>query len=236
LRVYDLEIFFMVNPLAKQIRVKKIGVLIRDARQAAGLSVSECAEAIGVSEAIFQSYEMGSEAPSLPELEMLAYSLDIPIEHFWGQISLSEDRGGRDQVPDVQRLTMLRHRIIGAMLRKARMEAGLSQQELSEKTGIADKLITSYELGEQAVPLPELEVLSNALEIPLKDFQDKKGPVGRWATRQELVNDFGQLPADLQRFVCLPVNRPYLELAQRLSEMSVDKLRAVAEGLLEITL
>jgi hypothetical protein len=44
------------------------------------------------------------------------------------------------------------------------------------------------------------------------------------------------MPVDLQTFVSKPINRPYLELAQRLSEMSVDKLRSVAEGLLEITL
>jgi hypothetical protein len=32
-----------------------------------------------------------------------------------------------------------------------------------------------------------------------------------------------------------PVNRPYLELAMKLSSMSRDKLRAVAEDLLDIT-
>jgi len=40
----------------------------------------------------------------------------------------------------------------------------------------------------------------------------------------------------LLAFVLKPINLPYLELAKRLSEMSVDKLRDVAEGLLEITL
>jgi hypothetical protein len=44
------------------------------------------------------------------------------------------------------------------------------------------------------------------------------------------------MPSELQSFVVKPINQPYLELAQRLSEMSVEKLRAVAEGLLEITL
>ena len=37
--------------------------------------------------------------------------------------------------------------------------------------------------------------------------------------------------------ICLkPVNLPYLEIAQRLSGLSVEKLRAMAEGLLDITL
>ena len=226
----------MVNPLAREIRAKKIGVLIRNARQAAGMSVSECAEAIGVSDDTFHAYELGSEAPSLPVLEVLAYCLELPIEHFWGQVSLSDIRSDKDEIPDVRRLTTLRHRIIGAMLRKARTDAGLSQQELADKAGVTSQLLSSYELGEQAIPLPELEVLSGALDVPLKDFQDEKSPVGKWAIQQQMIKDFGHLPTDLQKFVCLPVNRPFLELAQRLSEMSVEKLRAVAEGLLEITL
>jgi hypothetical protein len=44
-----------------------------------------------------------------------------------------------------------------------------------------------------------------------------------------------ELPEDVREFICKPVNLPYLKLAMRLSELSVEKLRAVAEGLLEIT-
>ena len=50
------------------------------------------------------------------------------------------------------------------------------------------------------------------------------------------VEQFLDLPEELQAFVCLPVNRPYLELALKLSDMSKDKLRSVAEDLLDITL
>jgi hypothetical protein len=46
---------------------------------------------------------------------------------------------------------------------------------------------------------------------------------------------FLELPPEIQQFVCKPVNRPYLELAMRLSELNAEKLRAVAEVLLEIT-
>jgi hypothetical protein len=44
------------------------------------------------------------------------------------------------------------------------------------------------------------------------------------------------LPPELQAFVSQAVNRPYLELAVKLSSMSSEKLRSVAEGLLDITL
>jgi hypothetical protein len=49
------------------------------------------------------------------------------------------------------------------------------------------------------------------------------------------MQKFLDLPPEVQQFVAKPVNRPYLELAMRLSDLSAEKLRAVAEVLLEIT-
>ena len=91
-------------------------------------------------------------------------------------------------------------------------------------------------MGQQPVPVPELEILAEALNRSVREFQDKDGPVGRWMSQQQAIQAFLALSPELQQFVTKPINGPYLELAQRLSEMSVDRLRAVAEGLLEITL
>ena len=64
---------------------------------------------------------------------------------------------------------------------------------------------------------------------------DRRGPIGQWMTSEETVKDFLEMPAELRQFVATPVNRPYLELAMKLSSMSRDKLRSVAEDLLDIT-
>ena len=53
---------------------------------------------------------------------------------------------------------------------------------------------------------------------------------------EEAVQQFLEMPTELREFVAMPVNRPYLELAMKLSNMSRDKLRSVAEDLLDITL
>jgi hypothetical protein len=54
-------------------------------------------------------------------------------------------------------------------------------------------------------------------------------------SEQKAIRDFLKLPPDLRGFASQPVNIPYLELARKLSGMSKDKLRSVAEGLLDIT-
>jgi transcriptional regulator with XRE-family HTH domain len=224
-----------ISSLARSIRAKKLGALIRDARMVAGESAETCANWIGVSLADFDAYENGELSPSLPELELLAYALDVPLSHFWEDIALSQGDGAKGTF-DTGQFAQLRRRIIGAKLRQARLERRLSLEELSASEKIDIQTLSAYELGEQAIPLPVLETLAGELSLSMRELQDQHGPVGTWINQRRAIQEFLSLPAELQSFVGKPVNLPYLELAQRLSEMSVEKLRAVAEGLLEITL
>ena len=79
----------MVNPSSFQIRAKKLGVLIQNARVEIGKSADDCANAIGVSTAEYQTYEQGKKMISLPELEALAYYIDVPVDHFLGREMIS---------------------------------------------------------------------------------------------------------------------------------------------------
>jgi hypothetical protein len=97
-------------------------------------------------------------------------------------------------------------------------------------------VLEAYELGEQPVPVPDLDAIAFALRSTVKDFQDQHGPVGAWLAQQNALKGFEGLSPEMQAFISKPINRPYLELAQRLSDLSVEKLRSVAEVLLEITL
>jgi transcriptional regulator with XRE-family HTH domain len=222
------------NPLAMKIRAKKLGLLIRDARQFSGKSVEDCAQAIGVTAEVFVDYESGERSPSLPEIEALAYYQNVPLDHFWGDKTLSPTLGPKNQV-NLAQVVGLRQRVIGLMIRKARLESGFSLESVAEKAALSTERLEAYELGEAPVPLPDLEVLCGILNRPVQDFFDQHGIVGVWANEQRSVQSFLALSPEMQAFISKPVNLPYLELAQRLSEMSVEKLRSVAEGLLEIT-
>lgn len=216
------------------IRNKKLGLLIFDARKAMRRSVEECAQATGVTPQQFQEFERGVRAPSLPQIELLALYLNVPLEQFWGKRSLSET-AEPEALQEKDRLVLLRNRVIGTNLRLARNNANYSYYEIFEKTGISEDQMKRYETGELPIPLSELELLANVLEIPIEQFYDKHGPIGKWRNQQGTYLKFLDLPPEVQQFVCKPVNRPYLELAMRLSDLSAEKLRAVAEVLLEIT-
>ena len=133
------------------------------------------------------------------------------------------------------RLTDLRHRMIGALLRQERMNASLSMKTVADQTGISTGRLKRYEMGERPIPLPELEVILKVLGGRVETFFDQGGPIGQWMSQQKAIQQFLELPLELQTFVCQPINKPYLELARKLSDMSTDKLRSVAEDLLDIT-
>jgi len=224
----------MSLPAQVAIRTKKLGVLIRDARLAAHKSIPECARILGVTSGILRAWEGGRKAPSLPELEVLAYSLRLPLGHFLGQEAVSDDT--QLTVLNLSAAVGVRQRLVGALLRQQRESVGLSIRELSKQLGIPVARLKAYELGERPIPLPELETLMASLGGKLETMFDQTGPVGQWMAQQKAVQDFLQLPPELQSFASKPINRPYLELAMKLSDMPTDKLRSVAENLLDITL
>jgi transcriptional regulator with XRE-family HTH domain len=216
------------------LRSRKLGVLIRDARLSERKTIRECAQAVGITTGIFRAWEEGHRSPSLPELEVLAYSLHLPLNRFWSKDAASEEALPYETL-NLPAFVSIRQRLIGALLRQLREKANISPHALSEMSGISTARIKAYELGERPIPLPELEGLTNLLGAQIEMLFDQTGHIGLWMIQQKAIQEFLQLPNEMQNFVAKPVNRPYLELAKKLSGMSTDKLRSLAEDILEIT-
>ena len=219
----------------KKIRRKKLGALIKDARFNADKTPQECAQIMHVTDSRYLEYEYGVTSPSLPEVELFTYRLNTPLSHYWGNTTISDSRGTEDDI-DNENLIKLRQKIIGTKIKQAREEANLSLEYLSNQLSIPDSQAELYELGKVPIPLPDLEEIADIVDVPINIFFDEKGPIGKWKLQQQTQDYFSELPPEIVSFIIKPTNRPYLELAQRLSEMSAEKLRAVAEGILEITL
>jgi transcriptional regulator with XRE-family HTH domain len=223
----------MADRQSAQLRTKMLGALIRQARMTAGKSLKETAALIGTTSGILSSYEKGRRGISLPELELLAFHLDVPLRSL-----MSAAKADARKKPDFNPAVMvsLRQHFIGAMLKSHRTEAGQSLRQLAKSVGLSSARLATYESGERPVPLAELELLADALNHHLKDYMDTRGPIGEWEAVQESFDDFLRLPAEVRGFMTHPDRDVYLRMALRLSELPVDKLRTVGEGLLEITL
>jgi transcriptional regulator with XRE-family HTH domain len=216
------------------IQRKILGVKIRHARVKSGLSLKEVGEAVGMSAGLMSDVEFGRRDVSLPHLEVMSLLFNVPVVYFLSDIPIEE--ADRD-FPTLQALT-IRQRIIGVLLRQARTEAGRSQDELAKVLNVPASRISSYELGKTEIPLQELEVLADYLNVSMSYFLDqgiaphKTG--GQVATLDE-ITQFTQLPKEVREFLSNPANLLYVNIAISLSELSAETLRALAEGLLEVT-
>jgi transcriptional regulator with XRE-family HTH domain len=215
------------------LRTKMLGAMLREARLKANMSLKEVAAKIGSTSGAVSSYEHGRKGISLPELELFAYHLNIPLEHF---ITGSTIRTKQKTDFDPTTMVSLRQRMVGALLRKQRTEAEMSIRALADNAGLPSKRLSSYERGDRPIPLPELERLVKILGQSLDDYIDREGPVGEWASNMQAFANLLQLPSDLREFLSTPENQSYLRAAKHISELSVEKLRALAESLLDLTL
>jgi len=66
----------------------------------------------------------------------------------------------------------IRNKIVGILVRRARLRAGKSQRDCAEFLGISPHMFAKYEQG-QGIPLPHLEGLAYFLEVPLITLWDE---------------------------------------------------------------
>lgn len=223
------------NKLYIQIRSKKLGLLLMDARLSKESSIAEIAKKTGISEDRLTDFENGCLSPSLPELEILAFTYQLPLEHFWGKQILQTDE--KDELEEkFQTLLKIRNKIIGANIQSKRQETQISSEDLAEKCELDLNQLSQYENGEVEIPVPVLEIIARCLNCQIEEFFDNQGKIGAWRKENAEINQLKDLPQEFREFITKPINAPYLDLAMKLSALDVKKLRLVAEGLLEITL
>lgn len=218
----------MTDKQTRVLRSKMLGALLRETRLDSGKSMTQLAELLGTSSSTLSSYEHGRKSFSLPELELLAYHLDIPLSRVLNPSAEDLEEGHQF---DPHMMLGLRQGMIAAQLRQARHSAGYSMRELAEMIDMPVSRISAYERGLRPVPIPDLESLLNALDNTLESLIDRGGPVGAWLEEKLAFEHFRELPEDLRTFFSTPDHEPYLRMAVRLSQLDLADMRAVSDAL-----
>lgn len=221
----------MSQEQALSLRTKMLGALLREARLEAGKSIRETAELLGTSPSTISSYEHGRKGISLPELEVLAYTFEVPLKLFW-----TGELGELSEAPtfNTARTIAIRQRMIGVQLRQFRQKAEMTITRLAEVVDFPPGRVSAYERGHRAIPLPELEVLAATLGHQVEELVEREGPIGEWIEGHEAYEQFLQLPSELQHFVADPENLAYLHVAKQLSELSSERLMQISQALADL--
>ena len=62
------------------------------------------------------------------------------------------------------------HERFRGLLRKARVEAGLTQMELASRLGVPQSFVSKYESGERRLDVLELRLVCQAVGVSLQEF------------------------------------------------------------------
>lgn len=217
-----------------RIRSKMVGVLIRDARLNAARTIEDCARLLKVDPQTVQKWEFGDAVPSLPQLELLAYYLDVPVSHFWSTKTIEQDKEEKSTTQN--EYVVLRTRMIAALMRQAREEADIALETVSERSGISLAVLQSYENGDVEIPMHELSVLSNIVNKNLDYFLETSSYVGELLRIREEWQHFIDLDPEIREFAANPLNIGFIKIAITFSKLSAKELRQAAEGMLEIAM
>jgi transcriptional regulator with XRE-family HTH domain len=225
----------MDAPQTIAIRDKIIGVLVRQARLEAGKSQRECAELMGCSPSTFSKYERGKKGLSLPQLEILAYFFEVPIQALLDAEYLEGEEEEKNPLP-LEQIMQVRRKILGVQFRQCREASGLTQREMADMMGCSAYMVSRYESGQADIPLAQLEIAVEQCGRSLGEFlDDQTVPLGRAEEERQMLARLDELPDDVRDFILKPSNRLYLRIALLLSAMKADSLRQIAETLLDIT-
>ncbi len=229
------EVEYAVNPAEEyQLRARIVGVLLRDARVSIGRSLEDCARLLNVTPEQIETWETGDETPSLSQLELLAFYLDVPVSHFWGTQTKEADY--RDYSTVQAEFVALRDRMIGAMIHQARDEKGLTLEAIANETALSVEQLSLYESGQEPIPMHYLQMIAHSVGKNLSHFLENSSQIGTMLSMREEWKHFIEMPEELRKFAANPLNAGFIEIAMMLAQMPVDRLRRVGESVLNITM
>lgn len=76
-----------------------------------------------------------------------------------------------------QQVVELRNRIVGVLIRNAREQARMTEEECAEVLALSPEQLAAYETGEEAISLPEMELLGRFLGIPVNALRQERTAV-----------------------------------------------------------
>ena len=118
---------------------------IQEARSKAGLTQQQLADKLGVSQQYIGIYESGKRQPKIQTLQKIADALGVPVTEFLDEELTSMTTGER--------------------IRKARLRADMTQEQLAALLGVDRATISKYESGIIDPPTSQMNRIADLLSM-----------------------------------------------------------------------
>ncbi len=87
----------------------------------------------------------------------------------------------------------VRSKMIGVLIRAARLRAGKTVKECAEWLGCSSHIMSQYEYGRRSISLPELELLAELFDVPLDHLWDEEAAIREGPTPTPLLGRLVEL-------------------------------------------
>lgn len=147
------------------LRAKKLGIKLTLARQRMNLSLEDLAQKMGMQPDEVDQFEKGITPPSLPQIQVLASLLQMPIDDLVNTQVLEPIQ--QEISPEaLPRYFEIRNKMLGIQVKKNRFQQNQSLEQLSALCEISPTDLELYESGAKPIPLPVMQKLSELLQLP----------------------------------------------------------------------
>lgn len=147
-----------------------------------GITAYRASKATGITTSTLTAWKQGEYTPKLDKLQKLADFFAVSTDYLLGK--------NNDEIYDVKyedEYQGINH--IGEYLKESREDRGYSIKELSEETGISEKVLTACENGKAEVKSNLFRKILKTYEITQLDFENEHNILS-YETRSEFQGDY----------------------------------------------
>ncbi len=166
-------------------KYRKLGDLLRSAREKIGYSQSAFADKVGVERSYLSRMEKGERRPSTDALRMMSQVLQIPLKNLMelaGHSETAEKKPSAPVAPAPKKVAKptgkagaTRYAELGELIRKTREKFGYSQGAFADKVNVERSYLSRMEKGERRASPEDLRTMSQILQIPLRQLLELAG-------------------------------------------------------------
>jgi len=212
---------------------EKIIEQIKQVRTRKQQSIHNCAMILDISKVNYLKFENGEKPLSLPEIELLATYLGIPLQNLFDEGPVKDDSLIilQDEVQPQYR--NLRQKMIRAKMNAEKANKGLSLEDLHQETGIPLESLKFYENGDLPIPIHHLIKISKVLSLPMDAFFNQEIMAESRASQQKSPPNWQQEYPESDDEKRISAGEAHSPLEIAISMLPIEDQAAMAKSLLE---
>lgn len=212
---------------------EKIIEQIKKVRTRKQQSIHNCAMILDISKENYLKFENGEKPLSLPEIELIAIYLGIPMQNLFDDDPVKDDSllVLQDEVQPQYR--NLRQKMIRAKLNAEKTKRGISLEKLHQETGIPLQALTFYENGDLPIPFHHLIQISKVLSLPMDAFFSQENMAKKSASPHNGQPNWQQEYPESETENRISAGEAHSPLEIAISMLPIEDQAAMAKTLLE---